>query len=151
MQQQMHRVWDLWTLLVFHTSPSIEESSVATAAVNGPGRGATRQTSQLPLTRVKNIIKSDPDITLASQEATLVISKVNILKCLLAISRLVVVNCCWQIGHRTLCATFVQAVSCVHCERKEKNYTEKRCYCMSASKRWICIFRGSNWLVAQLI
>ena len=42
---------------------------------HGASRGA-RQTSQLPLTRVKNIIKSDPDITLASQEATLIISKV---------------------------------------------------------------------------
>lgn len=48
------------------------------------GRSTARQASQLPLTRVKNIIKSDPDITLASQEATLVISKVGFL--LLAIT-----------------------------------------------------------------
>lgn len=40
-------------------------------------RSSTKQTSQLPITRVKNIIKSDPDITLASQEATLIISKVQ--------------------------------------------------------------------------
>lgn len=38
--------------------------------------GSGKQSNQLPITRVKNIIKSDPDITLASQEATLVISKV---------------------------------------------------------------------------
>lgn len=44
---------------------------------SGTSRGLGRQMSQLPLTRVKNIIKSDPDITLASQEATLVISKVG--------------------------------------------------------------------------
>lgn len=32
--------------------------------------------TQLPLTRVKNVIKSDPDITLASQEAVILIAKV---------------------------------------------------------------------------
>ena len=46
----------------------------ATGVVVG-GR-SSKPNSQLPITRVKNIIKSDPDITLASQEATLVISKV---------------------------------------------------------------------------
>lgn len=44
--------------------------------LSAPFRGVGKQASQLPLTRVKNIIKSDPDITLASQEATLIISKV---------------------------------------------------------------------------
>ena len=34
--------------------------------------------AQLPLSRVKNIIKSDPDTTLASQEAVLIIAKVVI-------------------------------------------------------------------------
>lgn len=33
--------------------------------------------TQLPLTRVKNVIKSDPDITLASQEAVILIAKVG--------------------------------------------------------------------------
>lgn len=33
--------------------------------------------TQLPLTRVKNVIKSDPDITLASQEAVILIAKVD--------------------------------------------------------------------------
>lgn len=57
---------------MFHNIP-LQPSVTATA------RSSTKQaTSQLPLTRVKNIIKSDPDITLASQEATLVISKVQL-------------------------------------------------------------------------
>ena len=32
---------------------------------------------QLPLARVRNIMKSDPDITLASQEAVFLITKVR--------------------------------------------------------------------------
>lgn len=39
--------------------------------------GRVAALTQLPLTRVKNIIKSDPDITLAGQEAVLLIAKVQ--------------------------------------------------------------------------
>lgn len=55
--------------------PSTKWSHIETAITSV--RGVGKHASQLPLTRVKNIIKSDPDITLASQEATLVISKVR--------------------------------------------------------------------------
>ena len=41
----------------------------------GPGT-ASGHVTQLPLTRVKLIIKTDPDIALASQEAVLMITKV---------------------------------------------------------------------------
>ena len=40
-------------------------------------RVSSRHTCQLPMTRVKNIIKSDPEISLTSTEATLIIAKVN--------------------------------------------------------------------------
>ncbi|KAL5471351.1 hypothetical protein EMCRGX_G029458 [Ephydatia muelleri] len=43
---------------------------------NGSGRAARQpHVIQLPLTRVKNIIKSDPDMGLAGQEAVLLIAK----------------------------------------------------------------------------
>ena len=46
---------------------------VAAAAVGGAGGHMT----QLPLARVKLIIKTDPDTTLASQEAVLLVTKVK--------------------------------------------------------------------------
>ena len=56
--------------------------------------------TQLPLTRVKNIIKSDPDITLAGQEAVLLIAKVRSLYRTARASKnsfiTVLANCC---GH----------------------------------------------------
>ncbi|XP_064393518.1 DNA polymerase epsilon subunit 4-like [Halichondria panicea] len=48
-----------------------EDTEPSTADVNARWSGQC----QLPLARVKNIIKSDPDITLASHDATLLIAK----------------------------------------------------------------------------
>ena len=98
-------------------------------SLSGSNRGPGKQASQLPLTRVKNIIKSDPDITLASQEATLVISRVRILAIIF------IVNDILLPGYRTVCATFVKAVSRIYCERKEKNYPEERRHCMFTTER----------------
>ena len=41
-------------------------------------RVSSRHSCQLPMTRVKNIIKSDPEISLTSTEATLIIAKVDL-------------------------------------------------------------------------
>ncbi|XP_022101788.1 DNA polymerase epsilon subunit 4-like isoform X2 [Acanthaster planci] len=63
------------------------DSEVATETpVNGQGdtkpkRGAgdnhtkSNRITRLPLTRIKNIMKTDPDVTLASQESVLLIAK----------------------------------------------------------------------------
>ena len=55
---------------------SFTAAEASGAMLSNRGNSSRATSSQLPITRVKNIIKSDPDITLASQEATLVISKV---------------------------------------------------------------------------
>lgn len=53
-----------------------------TGGENGSGRAARQpHVIQLPLTRVKNIIKSDPDMGLAGQEAVLLIAKVPPRRC----------------------------------------------------------------------
>jgi hypothetical protein len=53
-------------------------SVVSELAPVGGSRVLSRHSCQLPMTRVKNIIKSDPEISLTSTEATLIIAKVDL-------------------------------------------------------------------------
>ena len=59
------------------SSQSQQKSSRTAAAVGVGGAAGVGGGTQLPLARVKLIIKTDPDTSLASQEAVLLVTKVT--------------------------------------------------------------------------
>lgn len=88
---------------------------------NGSGRTARQpHVIQLPLTRVKNIIKSDPDMGLAGQEAVLLIAKVPPRRCKHIHSSHS------STGHRTVHRLRRPPVSRAHSPSKKKNCAEAR-------------------------
>ena len=81
-----HRQRKAYYLVCVHVpagEQSTQQKSSRTAAATGVAAGGVSAAggTQLPLARVKLIIKTDPDTSLASQEAVLLVTKVTTTAC----------------------------------------------------------------------
>lgn len=68
-------------IVVEDSSETKQNESPCKASTKGNSDKITEKTeklSKLPLTRIKNLIKLDPDVSLASQDAVFVLSKATV-------------------------------------------------------------------------
>lgn len=57
-----------------------EEGGQQTSPTTGAALATNNRLSKLPLTRIKTLMKTDPDVSLASQESVIIIAKATVKK-----------------------------------------------------------------------